>query len=377
MAPPVIAWDEKGNPISGPPAASGATTWDEQGNPVSAAPLDVSKVPTETGGAYAAYPRTSGKDVSGADALARASGFERAPRNDRELKQMMGQSLGKEGAYVSAPYMAAIPGPGEGGSLAMQMLKGGGYGAGIGALEHGLSNAWRGELPDIEGTLKAAGTGGLMGAVLGPAMNIPAVQKTIRSIPYLKRFLPEAEESPGWEPFKPANRPWEASVPTAAEQGPATGMRVAVPKFKKINVAEPMPEEPADTIDYAANRKMNMRALKAPTSSEPIGPATGAQGKVIPKFKQIEATREAGQIPVLHAPEPNPLAPGEKPGSMYSIPREELAAAAQRSKPGAIDVLRDLGRPMIVIPKEAGYPGPRIPAIEEEETPQLLRRAAD
>ena len=187
--------------------ASGATTWDEQGNPVSAAPLDVSKVPTETGGAYAAYPRTSGKDVSGADALARASGFERAPRNDRELKQMMGQSLGKEGAYVSAPYMAAIPGPGEGGSLAMQMLKGGGYGAGIGALEHGLSNAWRGELPDIEGTLKAAGTGGLMGAVLGPAMNIPAVQKTIRSIPYLKRFLPEAEEAPGWEPFKPANRP--------------------------------------------------------------------------------------------------------------------------------------------------------------------------
>ena len=167
-------------------------------------------------------------------------------------------------------------------------------------------------------------------------------------------------------------------MPTAAEQGPATGMRVAVPKFKKINVAEPMPEEPADTIDYAANRKMNMRALKAPTSSEPIDRLQVRKGKN-PKFKQIEATREAGQIPVLHAPEPNPLAPGEKPGSMYSVPREELAAAAQRSKPGAIDVLRDLGRPMIVIPKGAGegYSGARIPSIEEEETPELLRRAAD
>lgn len=99
----------------------------------------------------------------------------------------------------------------------------------------------------------------------------------------------------------------------------------------------------------------------------------------IPRGRIPSAGTETGGLPedVMHVPEPNPLAPGEKPGSMYSVPREELAAAAQRSKPGAIDVLRDLGRPMIVIPKEAGYPGPRIPAIEEEETPQLLRRAAD
>ena len=66
----------------------------------------------------------------------------------------------------------------------MQILKGGGYGAGVGALEHELSNAWRGELPDLAGTLKAAGTGGLFGAVAGPALNIPVVQNMLRSVPY-------------------------------------------------------------------------------------------------------------------------------------------------------------------------------------------------
>lgn len=140
----------------------------------------------------------------------------------------------------------------------------------------------------------------------------------------------------------------------------------------------PSVEEPEPTIDYEQNRKLNLKALaRGGGSQEPAGPASGSLGKVVPKFKQIEAERQAGQIPVMQVPEPNPPAAGEKPGTMYSVPREELGAAAQRRKAGAFDVLRDLGRPMIVIPKEAGYPGPRIPAIEEEETPQLLRRAAD
>ena len=133
------------------------------------------------------------------------------------------------------------------------------------------------------------------------------------------------------------------------------------------------------------------RAPQTSLAGEPMSYEQKARTLMTRGKQQAAIDRQAGRIPsagtetgglpegVMHVPEPNPLAPGEKPGSMYSVPREELAAAAQRSKPGAIDVLRDLGRPMIVIPKGAGegYSGARIPSIEEEETPELLRRAAD
>ena len=59
---------------------------------------------------------------------------------------------------------------------------------------------------------------------------------------------------------------------------------------------------------------------------------------------------------VIHVPKPNPLSVGEQPGSMFSVPRSELLEAAQRGKPGAVDVLRSLGKPVIVIPRGASYP---------------------
>ena len=60
---------------------------------------------------------------------------------------------------------------------------------------------------------------------------------------------------------------------------------------------------------------------------------------------------------VLTLPEPNEAMPGEKPGSMYSVKRKtELLPAAQRGKAGAGDVLRDLGRPIIYVPRGTDYP---------------------
>jgi len=64
---------------------------------------------------------------------------------------------------------------------------------------------------------------------------------------------------------------------------------------------------------------------------------------------------------VLQVPEPNAPANGEKPGTMYSVKRKSvLMPAAQRGKAGALEVLRDQGKPMIVLPRGSGdYPGPR------------------
>jgi hypothetical protein len=60
-------------------------------------------------------------------------------------------------------------------------------------------------------------------------------------------------------------------------------------------------------------------------------------------------------------PEPRNPMPGDKPGAMWSVGREDvLPQAAQRGAPGAGDVLRNTGKPIIYTPKEGvGYPGPR------------------
>lgn len=60
-------------------------------------------------------------------------------------------------------------------------------------------------------------------------------------------------------------------------------------------------------------------------------------------------------------PEPREPLPGDRPGAMWSVGREDvLPEAAKRSAPGAGDVLRNIGKPIIYTPREGiGYPGPR------------------
>ena len=107
-----------------------------------------------------------------------------------------------ETALTGATMM--IPGPGAGGRLATQVVKGGLYGAGVGALGHAGNRIIHGELPDLEGTAKAAGTGGLFGAILNPISNVGGVRAGLRSVPFLRRYLPEAEDAAEYEGFKPS-----------------------------------------------------------------------------------------------------------------------------------------------------------------------------
>lgn len=65
-------------------------------------------------------------------------------------------------------------------------------------------------------------------------------------------------------------------------------------------------------------------------------------------------------------PEPREPLPEDRPGAMWSIKRKSiLPGAAMRGAPGAGDVLRNLGQPIIYTPREGvGYPGPK--SITEE-----------
>jgi hypothetical protein len=139
---------------------------------------------------------TQGPESQGAELMAHIAGHEHAPLTADEATKQMKQTTGAMASGYSIPLTAGIPGPGGKGSLIAQAAKGAGFGAGMGALEHGMVRAGRGEFPDPVGTLKAAGTGGLIGSVAGPVMAYPPVQEAIGKIPYLRKFLPEAEEQP-------------------------------------------------------------------------------------------------------------------------------------------------------------------------------------
>lgn len=57
-------------------------------------------------------------------------------------------------------------------------------------------------------------------------------------------------------------------------------------------------------------------------------------------------------------PEPREPMPGDRPGAAWSQGREStLPASAQRGAPGAVDVLRNIGKPIVLTPREGvGYP---------------------
>jgi hypothetical protein len=63
--------------------------------------------------------------------------------------------------------------------------------------------------------------------------------------------------------------------------------------------------------------------------------------------------------PVTFVPEPRAPFAGEEPNYMASVPRSSLGKAAMSRKPGAGTQMQQLGQPIIYIPDEADYPGPR------------------
>lgn len=79
-----------------------------------------------------------------------------------------------------------------------------------------------------------------------------------------------------------------------------------------------------------------------PTGGKPSGSALG----------KIGGTAKIAELPdVIVAPEPRVPVEGERPGSMFSIPREQLPGQAEARQPGATDVLRSIGKKVIFRPK--------------------------
>lgn len=125
---------------------------------------------------------------------------------------------------------------------------------------------------------------------------------------------------------------------------------------------------PAEPIDYARNQRLNKSALQSPgrAYNARSGAATGSP----PITRQPTATTSirgastpsADTPDVGHWAEPRqaPFATqGEEAWSMPRTDDPQLQQAAQGGNPKAQKVMQRLGQKGIIIPREAGYPGPR------------------
>lgn len=182
-----------------------------------------------------------------------------------------------------------------------------------------------GELKPLVRTAAKAG-GGLLGYGAGEMLGHPLIGGFLG-----EQFGPELMRS------------------IAGERAPVPGPELGTPEnpgfYAKLPTRMPKQAEPEPEIGTAENPgwvvKLPNRVPKTPAVKAAINDPTSSS-----------FDPDSG---VIHVPEPNPVAAGEKPGSMYSVPRAELVNAAMRGKPGAADVLRDLGKPTIIIPRGADF----------------------
>ena len=82
--------------------------------------------------------------------------------------------------------------------------------------------------------------------------------------------------------------------------------------------------------------------------------------------RQADAASEPNPNSVAVVPEPRAPLPSDRPGSAWSLTRTKgLPEAAQRGQPGAADVLRQVGQPVVMTSRGGDIESPNMQALRE------------
>lgn len=153
-------------------------------------------------------------------------------------------------------------------------------------------------------------------------------------------------------------------IPGAAEVGGITGalggraaMDAIVPKRPfDVPTKGPLGASLPSSDEFYQNKAADLtKRGREQSILDKQAPSAGGEG--ITRSNPVEG--------VSVYPEPREPLPTDRPGAMWSVGREEtLPESAQRGAPGAGDVLRNIGRPIIYEPREGvGYSGPRAEGV--------------
>lgn len=145
---------------------------------------------------------------------------------------------------------------------------------------------------------------------------------------------------------------------TPTNPGPFSKIPTRLPASLSSDPFSPAVEQvqPSPFAGATSSAGPLMRGASGPS----VAPESVAFGGSTPR---VAAPTEAS---VSVYPEPRTPLAEDRPGAAWSIPREELPAAAQRGQPGAVETMRNLGRPIILTPRGAvGTTNPEFMAVRQ------------
>lgn len=145
------------------------------------------------------------------------------------------------------------------------------------------------------------------------------------------------------EPLGPADAALLRSTPKGPNRTPA--WKNAAPSTGSV-VSSPVEAAPFEETMAAAREE---RAARIAARQKPY----------TPESKPVSLGVQSSGVGVY--PEPREPLPEDRPGVMYSVKRGTvLPESAERGAPGAVDVLKNIGKPSVLIPRGGvGYPEPR------------------
>lgn len=277
--------------------------------------------------------------------------FESAGRKGYATGSEIGAALPIIPSAIAAPGVTALAlATGAGGSYLGSKIGEGG------ARAFGASPYDAETIGDIGG-----GIGGLVGGVFGPGAITSgkgAIGNVLRS--------PYGPLKPGVKAFSSIGKYFggpeiaDALVPgRSPEIGPFSKVPNRLPASLRSDPFSPKTIVPSPFA--------NATPTSSIVGSAELPPVPQGNSTPFPLVQKAGATPEDVSV----FPEPREPLPGDRPGAMWSIGRDELPGAAARGTPGAVDVLRNLNKPIILTPKGGvGYPGPRMSPFSPEP-PQL------
>jgi hypothetical protein len=162
-----------------------------------------------------------------------------------------------------------------------------------------------------------------------------------------------------------------APEPTEAQQLEASTARTMASRAALQTAKEKAEGVPAQSLTESPNFPKLQAARTLARQSAREAMETKAQtGTDLPSL------RPSG---VLRIPEPREALPTDMPKELYSVPRERLPGLALQGTPGAGQLLKNEGQPIIYTVPE-GYPGPRSArAVVDQPRPRVIviKPAAD
>jgi len=187
----------------------------------------------------------------------------------------------------------------------------------------------------------------------------------VSRLPFLGKFLSSPEEyAESLASQRVAN---QLAMEKAVADNPEAQER-AMGSFmnRGYKSAIPEPEEPPEPPEYKPYRP-GKNVLQGdisrqggtpgvPKGSNPSWNYPGAPGRIPGANLSVGSTPGTGEAGTIFAPEPNEALPEDRPGAMWSVPREQLPKLAHEARPGAANVARQTGRTVIYVPKGSSLP---------------------